>query len=490
MRGVLVGAADRGPVVSASVMLGALGVLSMAVIAGIEPMHVVPVLAILVLFAVAHKTLLSWPSLLAGMLLVILLIPIKRYSMGGSLPFALEPYRLYVALIASAWLGALLVDARVRFRASGLEAPLLLFITAALGSVIFNEARITRLDVHAEVTKQLTFFFSFVIVFYLIVSVVRTFEQIDFLLRIMVGCSAVVAAFAIVESRTGFNVFDHLNRAIPVLKPEGNTGALDEISRGGKTRVFGSAQTPIALGAAFTMLLPLGVYLGLRFRQNRWWVAVALLGMGSLATLSRTSILMLVVIALVLLKLRPREVKRFWPALLPLLLVVHFVMPGTIGGIRASFFPQGGLIAQQSENAGGRGSGRIADLGPALDEYSQTPLFGQGFGSRLTGRDKANAPILDDQWLKTLLETGLIGAFAWAWLYFRASRKLMRAGKQDDSERSFLFVALASSIISFAFGMFLYDAFSFIQATFLLFILLALGCCALAARDQGGLRTA
>jgi O-antigen ligase len=238
------------------------------------------------------------------------------------------------------------------------------------------------------------------------------------------------------------------------------------------------------------MLLPLGVYLGLRFRQNRWWVAVALLGMGSLATLSRTSILMLVVIALVLLKLRPREVKRFWPALLPLLLVVHFVMPGTIGGIRASFFPQGGLIAQQSENAGGRGSGRIADLGPALDEYSQTPLFGQGFGSRLTGRDKANAPILDDQWLKTLLETGLIGAFAWAWLYFRASRKLMRAGKQDDSERSFLFVALASSIISFAFGMFLYDAFSFIQATFLLFILLALGCCALAARDQGGLRTA
>ena len=35
---------------------------------------------------------------------------------------------------------------------------------------------------------------------------------------------------------------------------------------------------------------------------------------------------------------------------------------GTIGTIRASFFPEGGLLAQQSENAGQRGSGRVADL--------------------------------------------------------------------------------------------------------------------------------
>ena len=46
-------------------------------------------------------------------------------------------------------------------------------------------------------------------------------------------------------------------------------------------------------------------------------------------------------------------------------LALHVVMPGTIGSLRASFFPEGGLIAEQSSNPGWRGSGRIADIGPA-----------------------------------------------------------------------------------------------------------------------------
>ena len=151
------------------------------------------------------------------------------------------------------------------------------------------------------------------------------------------------------------------------------------------------------------------------------------------------------------------------------------MLPGTIGTLRSSFFPEEGLIAQQSDNAGTRGSGRIADLGPALDEYSQTPVFGQGFGTRLTGRDRQNAQILDNQWLKTLLETGLVGAFAWLWIYVRSVRRLARVAKEDPSEDGLLFVALAASITAFAVGMVLYDAFSFIEVTFLLFIVLALG---------------
>ena len=29
--------------------------------------------------------------------------------------------------------------------------------------------------------------------------------------------------------------------------------------------------------------------------------------------------------------------------------------------------------------------------------------------------------ILDDQWLKTLVETGIIGVFGWLWLFFRST---------------------------------------------------------------------
>jgi polysaccharide biosynthesis protein PslJ len=482
MRAV-VGAADRGPVVSAALVLGALGVLTLTVFSGAGVTIVAPVVGVTVLFVINYKRLLSWPALTMGLVLVILIVPIKRYTIPGNLPFQLEPYRIYVAMVAMMWIGALLVDPRVRFRKSGLEAPLFLFCAAALGSVIFNEARITKLNVNTEVTKQLTFFASFVIVFYLIVSVVRTYEQIDRVLKTMVAGGAVVAVFAVIESRTGFNIFDHLNKVVPVLKPVQDIPVLDTLQRGGKTRVFGSAQGPIALGAAFAFLLPLAVYLATR-ASKYWWIAGGFLAFGALATVSRTSILMLIVIAVVFFWLRRQQVKRFWPALLPLVVMVHLLLPGTIGSLRASFFPQGGLIAQQSDRAGTRGSGRIADLGPALDEYSQTPIFGQGFGSRLTGREKQNAQILDDQWLKTLLETGIVGAFAWAWLYVRSVRRLAVRAKKDLSDRGLMFVAFAASIASFAFGMFLYDAFSFIQVTFLLFIVLALGSVALTVAER------
>jgi polysaccharide biosynthesis protein PslJ len=479
----LLGGADRGPILAAGFVFGALAVLTTTVLTGSAAAEIAPLVAVGVVLAIAYRTLLAWPALLAGLVLVILFIPIKRYTLPGHLPFELEAYRVYVAVLATMWLGALLVDPRVRVRASGLEGPIFLFVAAALGSIIFNGARITKLDVHSEVTKQLTFFVSFVLVFYLIVSVIRTREQVEGIIRMLVGGGAIVAALSIVESNTGFNAFDRLDSFIPVLQavPVPETG-----ERGGNLRVMGSAQGPIALGAALAMLLPLGAYLALKTRRWYWWAAVALLGLGAMATLSRTSILMLVVIVVVLLWLRPKQVKRFWPVLVPAVVVIQVMLPGTLGTLRSSFFPEEGLIAQQSDNAGQRGSGRIADLGPALDEYSQTPVFGQGFGTRLTGRERQNAQILDNQWLKTLLETGLVGALAWLWIYVRSVRRLARVAKEDPSEDGLLYVAFAASITAFAIGMVLYDAFSFIQVTFLLFIVLALGCAALSERERAG----
>jgi O-antigen ligase len=87
-----------------------------------------------------------------------------------------------------------------------------------------------------------------------------------------------------------------------------------------------------------------------------------------------------------------------------------------------------------------------------------------------------NAPILDDQWLQTLLETGILGLGAWLWLFISFSRRMLRRAREDiDSPDAWLYAALGSSIASFAFGILFYDAFSFIQVTFFAFILIALG---------------
>lgn len=479
----IVGAGERAPILAAGAVLGPLAALGLTVVMGYPIMPVAASLALLTVLVLRYRSLLSWQGLVAGLFLVILLIPIRRYRMPVELPFELEPYRVVVALVAAAWITSLLIDPRVRLRRGGFEAPLVLFAVGAVGSVLANDARITSLGVESKVVKELTFFASYVLVFYLIVSVARSERAVNFLIKLLVVVASVVALLAVYEARTGWNPFDHLG-VVPFLQPDIE---LDIATRGGRFRALGPAQHPIALGAALVVVLPLAIYLACTRRQRRWWFAVGALALGILAPFSRTSVVMLLVVGLVFLWLRPRQTRRLWPALLPLLVVVHFALPGTIGGLKASFFPEGGLIADQSRSVGSRGQGRVADLSPSLAEYAEKPILGQGFGTRVVAGENPNAQILDNQWLKTLLETGIVGAGAFAWLFIRAIRRTAAAAKADHSERGWLLVALTASIAAFAVGMLTFDAFSFIQITFLAFIMLSLASVELARTRRAGL---
>jgi hypothetical protein len=481
----IAGSAARGPVVSSAVVMGALAILTVAILSGQAPPELAPVLAVVIVAALAYRSLLLWRNLLALVILVVLFIPARRYALPGSLPFELDPYRLLVAFILLGWTASLLIDPRVRLKRSGLEAPILLFLVAAIASVFANRSRVTSLE--SAVLKEFTFFLSFLVVFFLIVSVVRRHDEVDFLVKFLVGGGAIVAAFAVIEARTRYNVFNDLGRVIPLLDLTGIPSGSKYDPRG--LRSVGSAQHPIALGAALVMLIPAAVYLVHRSRQRRWWLAAGLLGIGALATVSRTSIVMLLVVGLVFFWLRPSEVKRLWPAVLPALLVVHFALPGTLGTVKNSFFPEGGLLAEQKRE-GGAGQGRIADLGPALSEWSEQPLFGQGYGTRTVEDLRRNVQILDNQWLGTLLETGLAGAIAWFWLVARSIRRFATGAKEDPSSRGWLLTAVVASIAAFSVGMLLYDAFAFTQVTLLFFILLGFGCVLVAREDPAGERRA
>jgi hypothetical protein len=463
-----------GPIVSSAVVVGALAVLAVTVSTGAPVLEVAPIVALVVGSAVAYRSLLGWQTLLALLSVVILFIPIRRYTVPGDLPFELEPYRALAAFVVAGWLASLLIDQRVRLRRSGLEGPLLLISAGAIGSVAANPGRVA--PVEADVVKELTFFASFLLVFFLVVSVVRGRQTVDLLLKILVGCGALVALCAIVESRTEYNAFDHLSRVVPMLELS-ETPFVPE--RGARSRVYASAQHPIALGAALAILLPLSLYLARR-SGARWWFAGGLLLVGSMATVSRTSVLMIVVVVVIFLWLRPSETKRLWPLVVPALLAVHLALPGTLGSLKQSFFPPGGLLAEQRGFEGYRGSGRIADVSPSLKEFKAQPVLGQGLGTRVTDKGRENARILDNQWLATLLETGLVGVAGWLWLFARSIRRLGRRARADATHGGLLCASLAAVIAAYAVGMVTYDSFSFIQVTFMLFLLLALSTSALA----------
>jgi polysaccharide biosynthesis protein PslJ len=470
-------------IVPAGLVAASLALLAVGVLTGVSIRATAGFVILMTFLALVRPVYLGWPRLIAGLTLLILFVPIRRYALPGNLPFQLEPYRVFVALLVSGWIVSLLVDPRTRIRRTGFEAPLLVIAAASLASIVANPARVEQLS--PEVNKKLMFFLSFVLVLYVISSVIRRLDNVDYLAKTLVAGGATVGLFAILEARTGINVFNHLDRVVPILGP-GGVAEPEAFQKFGaaKLRVFGSAEHPIALSAAFVVLTPLALYLARRYRQRRWMLCTVLLVAGCSATVSRTGIMMLVVVLVVFLWLRPRETLRLWPLVIPALIVIKLVIPGTLGAIKQSFIPPGGLVAEQSSMAGEIGSGRIADLGPGLTEWKRQPLLGQGFGTRVvdptTRGPRAN--ILDNQWLGTLLETGVIGFFGWLWFFARVVRRFGAEAKNDDSARGWLLASIAAGVAAYAAGMLTYDAFSFIQVTYLLFIFVGLGSALLAER--------
>src|SRR4051794_21186340 len=101
-----------------AVLLGAIALTAVAVGEGRGIHRGVPLLACIAIAATWIGPLTRWRSLLSALLLVILFIPMGRYSLPGNLPFHLEPYRVLVAGLALAWVLSMLVDRGVSFRRS------------------------------------------------------------------------------------------------------------------------------------------------------------------------------------------------------------------------------------------------------------------------------------------------------------------------------------------------------------------------------------
>jgi len=418
-----------------------------------------------------QRVLLAWHTMFALTLLVILFIPIRRYTVGANLPIELEPYRLVIALMFACWLAALAADPNVRWRKTGIEAPIAAVLLVMLLSMSLNIGRVTS---HTDtVTKQFSFFLSYFLLVYFITSIMRRPRDLDIVISVLVGGGGIVALAALFEWKTGTNLFNWYSHVMPFLQFV-NEGAAQV--RGAGHRARASAQHPIALSAALVMLVPLAVYLYQRNRQKVWLVCGGLMTMGALSTGSRTGTTMLIALLVSFLSIRPRQTVRMLPMLLPLLVVIQVAMPGTLGTMKSMLNPAY-MLKEQSYDKGS-GAGRVADLGPALKQWGTKPLFGFGFGTRVADSNAAAGSenqILDDQWLGTLLEIGLFGVMAYLWLFTRSIRRLSRLAKSLDGVDAWLPTALAASLISFAVGMLTFDAFAFVQVTFFAFIMMGIG---------------
>jgi O-antigen ligase len=442
----------------------------------------------------------AWRAAIVVLIAVIWLIPIRSYRLPVSLPFNLEPYRLVIIALLFALVVSVLIAGR-RLDAGGHGLPVVLLAAAGVASLLAARQQIDQAGLQTQAIKSLSYLLSFVVAFVLIASVIRAFEDIVAIIAVIVVGAFAVAVAALVESRTHYNVFDHLQSALPFLKRDHSASTF---FRQGRLRVHASSQHPIALGVALAMCTPLAIYLGRRARSKLWsrlWVGAALVIVtGAAVTQSRTVAVMLGGMVLLALWLRPRQVARWWPLAIVVVGFIHLASPHTLGNLYTAFKPSGGILAQQESRNGLGGSGRIADVRPGLHLWESAPIFGHGPGTEATSvgaagpqaaspqatparasapqaapPTTANSIIFDDQYMSSLVELGIVGFLAVVWLVIGSVVKMARVAKRVQGPVGDLLAAFATACAGFALSMVTFDAFSFVQVTLLFFVLAALG---------------
>jgi hypothetical protein len=423
---------------------------------------------------------LEWTWLMALLVGSILFVPAQIYTLPVSLPFELDVYRLVLVCLLTLWAFALLSASPHGLRSTGLEGPLILFSCAVVASLVSN---LSRVDLYqGEVVKTVAIFVSLALTLYLTVSVVDKLEVAETLLRILVLGGATLGVLAVIESRVGLNPFQNLDDYLPFLQAAPFEFMLEQ--RGSHFRASASAEHPIALGALLALLAPISAALAVRTQKALWWLALGCLVVGAVSTVSRTAVLMLVAGFALLCALRWDESKRFVPLAFVVLALTHFAVPGTLGTLRQGLAPSFLVADQQTSAESLRAGGRLTDLHPSYEEFRAKPWFGYGAGTRIVYGERVNSRILDNQWLASLLEIGLVGAIALAWLFARFITRLARVSAGAAPGDATLLAALAASAFAYAVGMMFFDAFSFVQVTLVMVLLLAVGCSLGLAKDR------
>lgn len=287
------------------------------------------------------------------------------------------------------------------------------------------------------------------------------------LVGVVAGCS-ISALIGLTQWSTGFDVTSALSIPGLTRSPAADEALSQIYLRGDLARITGSTLHPIELGVLLAMSLPLSLHLLRRSRAlTSQLVAMLSLAISALAiplTLSRSAVLGVVVAVLATLP---------WLAWKSRLTLVGFVI--VAGFIATAAFPAATSVMREIIDDptadGGSIEARQSDYELIEEYFAERPILGRGWGSF--------APTeyfwIDNQYLRTLIESGAIGLLALLSVYIGtlATAARIRRRSLDPSDQSVaqsLFAAVAVCVI--AAGTF--DALAFLTFSFATFLLI--GC--------------
>jgi polysaccharide biosynthesis protein PslJ len=282
--------------------------------------------------------------------------------------------------------------------------------------------------------------------------------DLDSLIRQFVLIVAGLGVFGLVQFVTRERFIEYIS--IPGLTANSDISSLE--ARGPFLRPAATLVHPIEYGAVLTMALPLALHLALhggeRGRIHRWWPTVSI-ALAIPMALTRSAILSAAVALVILLPTWPRTWRRRAYAVLVVgTLSLNVLVPGLVGTLRGMFST---IVDDPSANS------RTDSYSAAFEFISRAPVFGRGFRTFMP-----DYRILDNQYLLSAIETGLVGLATLIVLIATAigCAVLARRRTSDASTRD-LAIALAAAMASAASGIALFDQFSFMAAAGCLFVL-------------------
>jgi hypothetical protein len=408
------------------------------------------------------KTKQRWDgtTLLCFYCAVLFILP--SHLVVAAIPLALAPSMLIGVGLGVLWLCAQLVSTVGMAKGRSLvRTALFLFALSQLATYGYATYVWLPSDELNATDRSVITILAVVVVGIMAVDSLRGLARIDKLLRVILYGCTFVAAIGLIQFFIGVDPTHYM--VLPGLREVGDVQTL--LERSIFRRPSGTAGHPIEFGVVCAIAAPLAAHYAFRAKDHGrrvwpWWLCLLTVSVGAMVSLSRSAILGLFAAALVLLPTWPpkRQLQSIIAAILFTGLMRLFV-PGLIGTLFSLFNNLSGDPSIQH---------RTEDYARASIQIAMHPWLGKGFGTYLP--DKYGP--LDNQYLGTLVENGIIGLAALIFVLIAgayAAIQIRRAAK-DPVLRDLAQTLLASlSVIMVADAT--YDAFGFIMATGMCFLL-------------------
>jgi hypothetical protein len=403
------------------------------------------------------------PWLLAGLLVLLYLIPIDVITLPVNLPVGSDLDRFLITFIAVVWLFvAAKRNGEIRLRRSAMNVGFYLFVADCLLSVALNLHSLNWSGELSLSIKQVALLFSYIALFYVAATSLRP-DEVEPFVRLIIVLGVITAIGTIYQFRTGTNPFytlphDALGHIVPPAPIAADKFELAAIT--------GPTQHGLADGTIMGIGIPFAAAFAVRARETKtslWWLfAIIVLVAGCVSTQRKTAFLVPVIAIIVLVAFEPRRYLRYWPLIIVGLMFMEVIAPSAVSGLKYQF-----SITTTSNSTTGRTSDYTAVTPDIVNHF----LFGRGFNSFYPLKYR----ILDNQMLGFMIQNGATGVLAFTGLIGSAAATVWRVARWGTPEDRKLMQPIVAIAVTFFVTCFLYDTLGFRQAPYMFLFVAALG---------------